>query len=566
MSSFLRRNLLQLGFSSFAAPGVLAYNQSTAQGQPRLAAPFARVASVRDFGAAGDGRTKDTAAIQRTIDACAAAGGGVAYCPPGTYLSGTIQLKNNVELHLEAGATILGSPDRSDYLRVFTGPHISRGFNFDQFLLYARNARGIAITGRDTIDGSGRAFMVSPAERRKERGTPAPAAVDRLSAALVESFLEVRDWRPGPMLSLIDCRDVVLRDLNLYDSPSYGVWSVGCERVSIHGINLRSDRRTPNGDGIQLCGCCDVRISDCSIYAGDDAVCAYGYPRWLGATRPCENVTVTNCTLSTPCCGVRIGYSGDSPIRNFTLSNLAMHNCRTGIDLLCGAESSWQLEGEPFTEHGPMIENISFANLTMDTRMAIFLWIGGGARPPACIRNISISDVIATTIHTCYIGGSEAVPIEDVRIDHLKLTVRGEMDDRYIRSVPDPISCWRQPGIPHAFYLRHARNIELSGIRVAWGGISGPWRSAVRAEDVENLDLNGFIARQALPDSDAAAIHLTHIRGASLRGCRCEAGTNTFLRLEGAESTASLIGNDLKLAREVFQLGAGVPGDAVSLP
>ena len=282
-------------------------------------------------------------------------------------------------------------------------------------------------------------------------------------------------------------------------------------------------------------------------------------------TRPCENVTVTNCTLSTRCCGVRIGYVGDAPIRNFTLSNLVMYNCRTGIDLLCGVESPWQLEGEPVVEHGPMIENISFSNLTMDTRMAIYFWTGGGARPPACIRNISISDVIATTTHACYIGGSKEVPIEDVRINNLKLTVRGEVDGRYVRSVPYPSSCWSQPGIPHAFYVRHARNIELNSIRVAWGAITGPWRSVVRAETVENLDVNGLIARQALPDSDAPVIHLTDARGASVRGCRPEAGTNTFLRLEGAGSTASLTANDVRLARQAFQLGGGVPANALTL-
>ncbi|MBI4026565.1 MAG: hypothetical protein HY360_16380 [Verrucomicrobia bacterium] len=88
-------------------------------------------------------------------------------------------------------------------------------------------------------------------------------------------------------------------------------------------------------------------------------------------------------------------------------------------------------------------------------------------------------------------------------------------------------------------------DIELNNVRVAWGDIVGPWRSAVRAEHVENLDINGLISRQALPDSDAAAVDLTDVRGASVRGCRAEPGTGTFLRVDGASTGIHDLGNDL---------------------
>src|SRR6185369_15765533 len=116
--------------------------------------------------------------------------------------------------------------------------------------LYAKGAANVAITGRGTINGNGRAFLIPHMERLRQLGVPLQTKVDRLEAEFHEATddLCVRDWRPGPMVAFIECRDVRLRDVHLVDSPSFTVWPVGCERVTIHAVTIQNDRRTPNTD------------------------------------------------------------------------------------------------------------------------------------------------------------------------------------------------------------------------------------------------------------------------------------------------------------------------------
>jgi polygalacturonase len=496
--------------------------------------------NARDFGALGNGRETDTAALQRALDACSAGGGGRVLVPAGAYLSGTLELKRHTELHLAPGAMLLASPDRAHYRRVHDGNGwVARGnlipFNHDEHFIVARDAVNVSITGTGTIDGNGRTWMVLQHPK---------------------GGLTFRDWRPGPLVAFVRCEDVRMRDVTLKDSPSFTVWTVGCQRVMLSGLTIRNVRETPNADGIHVSCSRDVRIGDCSIDAGDDCLCFYTMPYWLKTSRPCENVVVTNCALRTKCCGVRIGFTGDAPLRNMTFSNLVMHDTQTGLDLLVNRSSAWRMDDvEEPSRHGPLIENVSFSNLVMDTNKAIYFWVADKAQAPAGIHNISVSNVLAATTHACYLGGSPRVPIEDVRFDNIELTMRGAVDDRFRDGVPYPVSAWGAPGIPHAWYIRHARRVALNNVRVQWGDVTGPWRSAVRAEQVEDLDLNGLVAGHAPGPSDAATIHLTNARGASLRGCRAVAGTDTWLRVDDERtSDITLAGNDLGRARE-----AGTP-------
>ena len=177
--------------------------------------------NVKDTGADGNEKTKDTPAIQKSIDMCTNAGGGMVYFPPGEYLSGTIYLKDNVDLHVEAGAKILGSPDLEDYFVPEGIDHTSREALYHIHLICAKNAKNIAISGRGTIDGNGRAFFDPP--------TP-----DR-------THFKVREWRPGHMIALKECCDILIRDINLVDSPCYTIWPLACERVKIHAISIFND-------------------------------------------------------------------------------------------------------------------------------------------------------------------------------------------------------------------------------------------------------------------------------------------------------------------------------------
>src|SRR5689334_1120852 len=175
-----RRSVLGLGFSSLFLPPAEAQSK-----------PLAFVVDVRDFGAKADGKVNDTAAIQKAIDTANKSGGGVAYVPPGTYLAAGIEIRSNVTLYLEAGATILGSTNLNDY-RSLAGPHPKADAN-DKHLIFAHKAENIGLAGPGVVDGQGQQFWAP-----KNRPKVAPEDLWRDVATY--------DWkplaRPSPMVEI----------------------------------------------------------------------------------------------------------------------------------------------------------------------------------------------------------------------------------------------------------------------------------------------------------------------------------------------------------------------------
>ncbi len=222
------------------------------------------VYNVCDYGAKGDGETLDTAAIQHAIDDCAASGGGTVYLQGGAFLSGTLVLKSNVTMHIEAGATLLGSRDMRQYPDIT--PRIPYLYTprFTKYMIYAENAENISLAGRGTIDGQGE-FYTNP------NG-------DKL--------------RPY-ILRFAECRNVRVSGITFLNSARWLSHYLACEDVVIDGIKIHSRVRA-NRDGIDIDSCRWVRISNCHIYTGDDAIV-------LKATahRKCEHVTITNCIISS---------------------------------------------------------------------------------------------------------------------------------------------------------------------------------------------------------------------------------------------------------------------------
>jgi hypothetical protein len=244
----------------------------------------------------------------------------------------------------------------------------------------------------------------------------------------------------------------------------------------------------------------------------------------------CENVVVTNCTMRTTCCGIRIGYEGDGPIRNCTFNNIVMHDTRTGIDFLVPRD----VRLEPLTpngatfniQHGPPIDNIHFANVTMDTQIALNMWIGDDAHRPGGIRNVSFAHVKATTEQGCHISGSKSNAIEDIALNDVKLTMR---DLRY-PPLDDPMpypfpafGVWPHHGVPHAWFVRHVDGLTMTDVAVDWREATGGWRSAMRAEDCEELHLHRFVTRDLPADHDAPAIDCANVRQSTVRAARSDA-------------------------------------------
>jgi len=330
-----------------------------------------QVIDVRTMGAVGDGKTLNTRMIQCAIDSATKMGGGTVYVPSGVFLSGTIRLRNNVNLYLESGAVIKGSRDLKEY--VIDGKRVG--------LFFTQDAENVSITGHGTIDGNGDAFMVlDTAKKMDHAGVMWTRQVDQfrhVSEGLGDGPLVPRD-RPYQMIIFSDCRKVTIRDVFITNSPFWTLHLADCDGIILSGLRIWGNLLVPNNDGMDLTSCSNAVISDCDVRTGDDCIVLTGYnhhydlPGYKFLKRTCENITVTNCTLVSRSAAIRIGGFDQNPMRNFIFSNIVITNSNRGIGLFVRDQGS--------------IENVIFSNILIETRLFTGDWWETGNRlsSPRC--------------------------------------------------------------------------------------------------------------------------------------------------------------------------------------
>ena len=357
---------------------------------------------IRDFGAIPDGQTLNTTAIQQAIDACHMAGGGQVYCGPGQFLTGALELKSQVELHLTAGCRLLGSPNLADY-----SPLVAEGFRTDMApegcshsLIRAVNADNLAITGMGTIDGGGLAFYPdqSPTGKLAKPATPRP--------------------RLGMFYR---CRALRLEGVTLVDAPCWTLWLMQCDGAHLHRLTITGNRRMRNVDGIDLDACRNVTVSDCRIDTEDDCLVLRAIQLVYDTPAVCENITISNCVLSSGCQGVRVGCPSDATIRNCTFNNLVINSSYNGI--VFDNPKRYYRTQSPVTAH---ISNILFANLVIHcARTPILIAVEDGI-PLRYLGDISFSDCRIHSGGPCVIQGSPQALIRRVSFTHLRISTTGD--------------------------------------------------------------------------------------------------------------------------------------------
>ena len=283
--------------------------------------------NILDYGTVKDGKTITTKTIQKAIDDCADKGGGTVYFPAGKYISGTLFLKSFVSLYLETGAVLEGSKDLNDYpvtvskIRSYTDNYTNKS------LIYGEDLQYIAITGHGIIDGNGASFQVSNEFAEK---------------SLFDSY-RVRPY----MIRLINCKNITVKDITLLNSPMWVQHYMACTNVNIDGITV-SSRVNHNNDGIDIDACDNVRISNCDIISGDDAIV-------IKSTfdRPCKNITITNCVLSSNCNAFKLGTESYGDFQNINLNNCIIYETNlAGIALEM--------------VDGGSLDNVSVSDINMD--------------------------------------------------------------------------------------------------------------------------------------------------------------------------------------------------------
>lgn len=399
---------------------------------------------IRDYGAVGDGIHKNTSSIQSAIDVCTAGGGGRVIVPPGTFLTGTLFLKDHVDLHLLPGAIIRGSPDLQDYCDENCFPQNSACVPEKAtggHLIVGLEVKDVSISGRGVIDGNSGAFFGPPPENSR-------------------CFTFKYGKRPSQMVYFCECERVQIKDVALYDATYWTCFCHGCIDVFISNVRICNPYETPNGDGIDIDSCRNVTITNCIIDSGDDCITFRGNNRRLKQKdMACENIVVSNCVLSAATCAFRVGV-GDGIVRNCAVDNCVIRNSRTGIHFIA---RYWQRNVHG---RGTDIENIRFSNIIMDAYIPF--WIAAGAGASSSMRNFVFHDMEITSESGAFISGLPELMIEDLAFRNIALILKPS--ERPVRSPPYPedLREWvlRPDRIPHAFYARHVKNLTFERMRI----------------------------------------------------------------------------------------------------
>ena len=494
--------------------GAIACTCATSVWATDLPAPGTRIAlsgtafNVRDFGAAGDGKALNTRAIQAAIDRCHAAGGGCVLVPPGVYVTGTVRLKSHVTLRLEAGARLLGSPRIADYPKdagqSSWHPRFPFSRGMDGALIYAEQAEDVGVEGPGIIDGA----QGGGAQRTF------PNANDR-------------DQRRPMLVRMHDCTGVRVRNVTLIHPASFTSFFVRCREVYLDSVKVRS-RDTGNGDGLDFDGSENVRISNCDLDTGDDAIGL----KTIQPGRPNRDFVITNCIIRSRWAAVRLGPESFADMRNLTVSNCVFRDCRDGLKIQ--------------SCEGAVLENMVFSDIVMEAVLRPFFLVlnsfgmskySRSVRPPVgALRDLHFAHIRAVVPQNptgegldqpCLaIVGLPGYPIEDISISNLNASMPGggTKEEAARMDVPElydfqelwPEAVHFKGELPASgIYLRHVRGLRVDQVRLSVANSDA--RAFIAGDDLEDVSLSDVVGY-----GSAAApglVKLADARDVNLRNC-----------------------------------------------
>lgn len=436
----------------------------------------AKVFNIKTYGAIGDGVAMETEAVQTTIDACHAGGGGIVRIPPGDFQIGTIWLRSNITLSLDYGASLLGSTKIADYKTDGLsnpregGPHC---------LIYAENASRITIEGLGVIDG---------------RGTP-------------EFFPRIRSRgketskRPR-LIRMVNCDQLTFSGVTYKRPAFWGLHLIDCRNIHFNAITIRFRNNGYNNDGIDLDGCENVLIENCDIDSGDDAIC-------LKSTKnPCRNIVVRGCRVSSNTAPLKFGTSSRGGFIDVSVTNCYFYNSPMGAIKL-------QLVD------GGRLEDVDISRIVMENvGNPIFIRLGNrgrtytkrkgqkqepdaepGQAPVGTLKNVRIRDLVAEVTGNdksragpIMITGIPGHYVEDVVLENITISYPGGgTQEDAERVVAEDITRYPEQfffGVLPSWgaYIRHARKVEFKNVELYT-------RNADVRREIILDDVAGFVGR-----------------------------------------------------------------------
>jgi len=387
-------------------------------------------------------------------------------------------------------------------------------------------------------------------------------AAQAAGVPLMRSFpkdLETRKTYPH-LIQIIRCEDLKITGLWFLHSPSWSINLWGCERVTIDGIYVHTSQKYGVwADGIDPDGCKDLIIANSVIETGDDAVVFYS-TNTFGPARPCENITITNCRLSSASSAIKFCDGNQNSVRNVTIDNCVITGSNRGIAFM--------------VFDGGYVDNVVLSNLVVNCKRYAWYWWGNGDPiyfiirrrgeiegktpgpndPPAgSIRNVIIRNVIAHGQGSCLITGHPESWLKNVSLENIKFFLSSDSSVAgYDRSVD-------------AMQFRYAKNLKVKDVEVFWEKpASAKWRSALTFQNIAGLRLEGFAGGPAKPGTDVPAVVLNNVTDATILNSFPSPGTELFADIKGSKSQGIyLVGNELHGVRTHFKVEDGATESAV---
>ena len=547
-----RRAVLQLlSAAGIAQAGVVLGAPLKSKVDPLLFRP-------QDFGAKLDGVTLDSPAINAAIDRANGQGGGMVYLSPGAYLCGTVVLKSNVTLYLEAGAIILGSKDVKQYTPQ-PGPPENADAN-TRHLIFAKDADNITLCGPGLVDGQGPSFWV-PSGRR----TYGP---EEQWGDVASLYFNPKP-RVSPMLEFVNCRHLHVEQVRIENASGWTMRLMSCVGVVVDGVSIKNLVVGPNTDGIDISNSSDVRIANCSIDTGDDAICLKSENPYGDTVPVMRNVTVTNCTLTSCCNGFKFGTRTYSGCENIVFSNSTIHNTADS-QLNARVIAGISLE----MVDGGWLENVVVTGICMQrTRTPIFLRLGARTAPrpgvSSYMRGVMISDIYATeAVLTNSITGVPNMPVEDVTLSNIDIETREPGKREWAeREIPEKVHDYPEARMlgrlpAYGMYVRHAVGVQMRNMN--FKSLATEQRPAIVCDDVRSLEIAGL--RVPFQGNGSPVIDLRQTKQAWIRDGRAPGDAPSLVSVTGADSAEILVsGCDLLKAKQPVTFASNVPPSVVTL-
>lgn len=504
---------------------------------------FAADVDITAYGATGNGTTLNTAAIQNAIDACYKSGGGKVVVPSGVFLTGTIALNDNITLHLNKGAVLLGSTDVNDYKNL--DPFVEGlGISVGWALVVAVDKKNISIEGEGIIDGQGSKL--------------------KAQQILTDTRAESQRWGRRPfLLRVVRCQNVSVRGVTLNYSAAWTSHYFQCKQVNIQNVKIES-RGVAHNDGMDIDGCQDVTIKNCDVISGDDALCF----KTTSSKMACRNIVISGLRLKSGQGAIKIGTESMAPFENISISNCYIYDTANGGIKLLSVD-------------GANIRNVEIDDITMvevktpilirlGARLSVFRKDQDAQQPIGTLENVTIKNVKAKAADNAQLMPPSGILITGIPGHNIKgLTLKnievnlagGGTEENARQVVPEAIDKYPEvktfgPLVPaYGVWARHVEGLKLDNVKFTLG--HNDLRPAFICEDGKNIELKSCV----IPETTGAraVIRLENVAGAYINNTSVTGSADAFVRVEGnASSDIKILKNKIQGIQKKVELSDGL--------